>query len=331
VLHKLWWNGNVAVMAPPPPGTPDVRLLPLEGSPRAPFREDGVVVNLSRLASRVEKLKSQESGRSSEETGERGHDEWFLAAGQSPGAEDSHRNRITERPGVASVQDPGMVAESDSSFVVLSLHNSGDHGRNESCIDEAPKVSNSDRHGLDVTRVPVSGAEGSHNMKGRSCKEMELGALDMDLEMGLATGRGKRVEEDDAADLADGEQICRVCHLGLLTGNSEAMELGCACKQDLAMCHRSCAEEWFRIRGNRLCEICGRTVENLPVLENETASASMTQTEGAAADTGIAAMRTSTARFRFCWQQQLVRNSLLACFVVIFMVPWFFRIAYFTK
>lgn len=49
---------------------------------------------------------------------------------------------------------------------------------------------------------------------------------------------------------------CRICHLSLDPPSQEEptmggpIELGCACKDDLAAAHRHCAEDWFRIKGN---------------------------------------------------------------------------------
>ncbi|EEE55675.1 hypothetical protein OsJ_04088 [Oryza sativa Japonica Group] len=41
------------------------------------------------------------------------------------------------------------------------------------------------------------------------------------------------------------------------------MFLGCSCKDDLSCAHKQCAETWFKIRGNRICEICGSTACNV--------------------------------------------------------------------
>lgn len=156
-------------------------------------------------------------------------------------------------------------------------------------------------------------------------------SLDHDVELGLKIGDRKHVSNESEDDAADGETICRVCHLGLYSGNRESMELGCACKQDLALCHRDCAEEWFKVRGNRICEICGQTVKNVRPLESEETNVARLEVDGAQSDLQRVVVRTTAvSRFRFCWQKQLIRNSLLACLVVVFMVPWFFRIAYFT-
>lgn len=50
------------------------------------------------------------------------------------------------------------------------------------------------------------------------------------------------------------ERECRICQLSLDAPSQDGMggpiELGCACKDDLAAAHRQCAEAWFRIKGN---------------------------------------------------------------------------------
>lgn len=50
---------------------------------------------------------------------------------------------------------------------------------------------------------------------------------------------------------------CRICYLSkdMTNENSESeiatpIELGCACKNDLAIAHKYCAEAWYKIKGN---------------------------------------------------------------------------------
>ncbi|XP_073022934.1 uncharacterized protein [Primulina eburnea] len=81
----------------------------------------------------------------------------------------------------------------------------------------------------------------------------------------------------------NGEDIgfrCRICH-----SNSEGnyddgqededskgvrVELGCSCKGDLAVAHKQCAETWFEVKGDPICEICGFIAVNfIGELENE--------------------------------------------------------------
>ncbi|KAF1882002.1 hypothetical protein Lal_00038646 [Lupinus albus] len=76
---------------------------------------------------------------------------------------------------------------------------------------------------------------------------------------------------------SDGERVCRICYLasgrlsnasavgidGSTTSRADLIHLGCACKDDLGIAHIHCAEAWFRLRGNRVCEICGETAKNV--------------------------------------------------------------------
>ncbi|XP_057492740.1 uncharacterized protein LOC130778241 [Actinidia eriantha] len=41
------------------------------------------------------------------------------------------------------------------------------------------------------------------------------------------------------------------------------IELGCCCKNDLALVHYSCALKWFINHGSTVCEICGRVTKNI--------------------------------------------------------------------
>ncbi|KZV47078.1 hypothetical protein F511_33931 [Dorcoceras hygrometricum] len=76
----------------------------------------------------------------------------------------------------------------------------------------------------------------------------------------------------------DGEErelSCRICHLNF-EGNCEdskgevRVELGCSCKGDLGVAHKHCAETWFEVKGNPICEICGAIALNfIGELENE--------------------------------------------------------------
>ncbi|XP_010546299.1 PREDICTED: uncharacterized protein LOC104818413 [Tarenaya hassleriana] len=41
------------------------------------------------------------------------------------------------------------------------------------------------------------------------------------------------------------------------------IELGCSCKNDLALVHYACALKWFVNHGSTVCEICGHVAENI--------------------------------------------------------------------
>lgn len=48
-------------------------------------------------------------------------------------------------------------------------------------------------------------------------------------------------------------KMCRICHLANWeNSNSEILiQLGCGCKNELGSSHLSCAQTWFKLKGNR--------------------------------------------------------------------------------
>eukprot|EP01018_Ginkgo_biloba_P033350 Gb_20192 [translate_table: standard] len=114
------------------------------------------------------------------------------------------------------------------------------------------------------------------------------------------------------------EKECRICHLALETtpeaGNS--IVLGCACKDDLAAAHKQCAEAWFKIKGNKTCEICGSTARNVVGIEN--ADFMDQWNEG----TTTTPAPTEPRNF---WRGHRFLNFLLACMVFAFVISWLFH------
>ncbi|KAI4966060.1 hypothetical protein ZWY2020_046740 [Hordeum vulgare] len=76
-------------------------------------------------------------------------------------------------------------------------------------------------------------------------------------------------------DLDAGHGVaCQICHLGprAATRPGNGAWVGgdparCCCKEELGHAHRQCAEAWFRIKGDRRCEICGSDAKNITGLE----------------------------------------------------------------
>lgn len=58
-----------------------------------------------------------------------------------------------------------------------------------------------------------------------------------------------------------------VCHMdlemGASLGRDTLIELGCACKNELALVHYACAMKWFVNHGSTICEICGCVATNI--------------------------------------------------------------------
>uniref|UniRef100_A0A7N0TWM4 RING-CH-type domain-containing protein n=1 Tax=Kalanchoe fedtschenkoi TaxID=63787 RepID=A0A7N0TWM4_KALFE len=65
----------------------------------------------------------------------------------------------------------------------------------------------------------------------------------------------------------DGEVF--ICSTDIETGscNQEAslIDLGCSCKNDLALVHYACALKWFINHGSTVCEICGCLAKNVRI------------------------------------------------------------------
>ncbi|OIV89608.1 hypothetical protein TanjilG_15803 [Lupinus angustifolius] len=124
------------------------------------------------------------------------------------------------------------------------------------------------------------------------------------------------------------EKDCRICQLGLERESDECgvpIELGCSCKGDLAVAHKNCAEAWFKIKGNRTCEICHSVVHNIYGENSETReSVSDTNNVTTAASTITTPSTPSSETTRF-WHAHRFLNFLLACMVFAFVISWLFH------
>ncbi|KAL0354026.1 UNVERIFIED_CONTAM: hypothetical protein Sangu_0983900 [Sesamum angustifolium] len=143
-----------------------------------------------------------------------------------------------------------------------------------------------------------------------------------------ASGGEGLVDVKGTGGLGDGggcnaERVCRICHLGReasLFRELELVPLGCDCKGELGFTHPRCAEAWFGQKGDRECEICGKTAANVKENGEETSIFMMEWNEMRAVVASLDASRESSRRCKqsFC-------NLLLACLVLAFLLLWFFR------
>ncbi|KAG0450247.1 hypothetical protein HPP92_026775 [Vanilla planifolia] len=127
--------------------------------------------------------------------------------------------------------------------------------------------------------------------------------------------------KEDAKNL---EKDCRICQLSLESHAYESgspIVLGCSCKNDLAAAHKQCAETWFKIRGNKTCEICGATAKNVVGAGEALFMESWNETSNNSSATPSA----SQAETRSFWQGHRFLNFLLACMVFAFVVSWLFH------
>lgn len=141
----------------------------------------------------------------------------------------------------------------------------------------------------------------------------------------LESGGGVVAEAKLSVHSEKVERDCRICHLSLDGSNPESgfpIELGCSCKDDLAAAHKQCAEAWFKIRGNKICEICGSTARNV-VGVNEVEL--MEQWNEANETAATAAVPANPAETRHFWQGHRFLNFLLACMVFAFVISWLFH------
>ncbi|KAL0451081.1 UNVERIFIED_CONTAM: hypothetical protein Slati_1664500 [Sesamum latifolium] len=144
-------------------------------------------------------------------------------------------------------------------------------------------------------------------------------------------------DPSDSLDLESGEKKahsesldrdCRICHLSLVSsspGSGIAIELGCSCKDDLAAAHKHCAETWFKIKGNKTCEICNSIACNVagPINDIETVQQASESSDVVAATSS--APPPSTSENRTCLNGHRFLNFLLACMVFAFVISWLFH------
>ncbi|KAI3457121.1 hypothetical protein Pfo_013784 [Paulownia fortunei] len=118
------------------------------------------------------------------------------------------------------------------------------------------------------------------------------------------------------------EKVCRICHFGTEPSSRELelIPLGCDCKGELGSSHQHCAEAWFSQKGDRLCEICGKTAKNI---SNNAEETSIFMMEWDEMRLMAASLDTSQESSRRC--KQSFCNLLLACLVLAFLMLWFFR------
>lgn len=142
------------------------------------------------------------------------------------------------------------------------------------------------------------------------------------------SGSGSSVEVDlESGDLTKDEKDCRICHLSLDATNQESgvpIELGCSCKEDLAAAHKHCAEAWFKIKGNKICEICGSIARNIAGATEADLTEQWNEPNNAlaVAQAPVIIHPTETRNF---WQGHRFLNFLLACMVFAFVISWLFH------
>ncbi|EOA21552.1 hypothetical protein CARUB_v10001959mg [Capsella rubella] len=143
-------------------------------------------------------------------------------------------------------------------------------------------------------------------------------SVEVDLELGLP---------EDVVHLSQSERDCRICHMSLDAANLESgvpIELGCSCKADLAAAHKHCAETWFKIKGNKICEVCGSIAGNVVGIV-EVESEECLNEENGVVNPALRTAGPRLAEARSFWQGHRFLNFLLACMVFAFVISWLFH------
>lgn len=164
--------------------------------------------------------------------------------------------------------------------------------------------------------------------KGRQSSVSEFSVVDLEIGGGggeVQNGEGSKVHFSRI------EKDCRICHLSLDVNNQESgngipIELGCSCKDDLAAAHKQCAEAWFKIKGNRTCEICGSIARNVAGAEETEPMDQWNEANGGTPSRATPLGETlGSSEARNFWQGHRFLNFLLASMVFAFVISWLFH------
>ncbi|XP_058759966.1 uncharacterized protein LOC131633272 [Vicia villosa] len=200
-----------------------------------------------------------------------------------------------------------MLVNEEENFHVVDIENNGCHRSHE--------------EGDSGDRSEIVGVDEKQRGSDDSSESVESGesvVLDLDGVVGC--------DVDVKVHLDKVERDCRICHLSMDMTNHESgipIELGCSCKEDLAAAHTHCAEAWFKIKGNKTCEICGSIAHNV-------AGAFEVQTtdqlnEASDPSIGPPSGPSPPIETRNFWQGHRFLNFLLACMVFAFVISWLFH------
>ncbi|KAL4576234.1 hypothetical protein LXL04_012325 [Taraxacum kok-saghyz] len=178
----------------------------------------------------------------------------------------------------------------------------------------------------EIVGAASSSSSEEEQEKGRESSVSDFSVVD--LEHG---GGGVHGDEGSKVHLSKIERDCRICHLSLDLTNQESengipIELGCCCKDDLAAAHKHCAEAWFKIKGNKTCEICGSIAQNVAgANEAELLEQWNEANDATSAATAPGGTNATSSESRNFWQGHRFLNFLLACMVFAFVISWLFH------
>ncbi|XP_055828250.1 uncharacterized protein LOC129896394 [Solanum dulcamara] len=169
----------------------------------------------------------------------------------------------------------------------------------------------------------IGGEEGDSDVKGNGSEGNEVKVKDLKKGDDFSTVIDVKCDGGDGKLGEDCQRVCRICHLSTSEAEKnlvDLIELGCGCKGELGFLHSHCAEAWFKLKGNRVCEICGEVAQNVTGVSNNRFIEEWNDARSTASGTG------STETTRGYWHGQPFCNFLMACLVISFVLPWFFRV-----
>ncbi|GAB4831881.1 hypothetical protein Ancab_005896 [Ancistrocladus abbreviatus] len=212
------------------------------------------------------------------------------------------RSSVSAAPSAAAT----TASDDDDSVRYSDATDGGGRGSSDEDGEEGAQRCSSESSGTEIVGV-------CDKRRGSSVSEF---SVEVDLESGIV---------ETKVHLGKVKKDCRICHLSFDASNPDSgmpIELGCSCKDDLAAAHKQCAEAWFKIRGNKTCEICGSTARNV-VGPNDTELLDQWNVANDAAVTSAAP--THATETRNFWQGHRFLNFLLACMVFAFVISWLFH------
>ncbi|XP_024991987.1 uncharacterized protein LOC112525902 [Cynara cardunculus var. scolymus] len=206
----------------------------------------------------------------------------------------------------------------------LDLEAGGNSGGGD---DTGPQSGSSDgNEESSTTTIEIVGMVPEEKGRASSVSEFVV----VDLESGSGGGSDGGVE-GSKVHLTRIEKDCRICHLSLDVNNQESgngipIELGCSCKDDLAAAHKHCAEAWFKIKGNRTCEICGSIALNVVGVDETALMDQRNEANGGTPSRSSALGETmGSSEAPNFWQGHRFLNFLLASMVFAFVISWLFH------
>lgn len=144
----------------------------------------------------------------------------------------------------ALLRENSLIHEGTDEAVALEVYPGfhGLHAAEEALLDvcRVCQCSEADRTGEAALKVLGISAPSQQNMNASTAHVTIVGSF---------------AEEEKISSSADCLSVDRL------------MDLGCACKNDLALAHYACALRWFVSRGSVTCEICGAPALNVRLVD----------------------------------------------------------------